>query len=298
MSENSQPIKSIVARIGTDKPVRKTPYQVKGLIMRDFENEPIVPLINGSYRERFLYPRVQVKILNEQIYFVGIKEGVDPIQSVVEKLKTMNFGNITFEVDDVNVEVVQNRFSTAGRLIRYTFLTPWIALNDTNLSKYRYMYGDERVKFLSRLLSQNIVFLAKEMGLDLHTKIFSRLDLESLYPKMVDDGQMGAFQGEFRTNFVLPNFLGVGNGITKGYGVIFSQFNPSDFSFDESILRSTAKDESKVNRKSSRKKTVEKMPDGWEGEALAPDDIPRSRRSDTPREEPNYNSLEYHKRTH
>lgn len=288
MSKNSQPIKSIVARVGTDKPVRKTPYQVKGLIMRDFGDEPIVPLINGSYRERFLYPRVQVKILNEQIYFVGIKEGVDPIQSIVEKLKTMNFGNITFEVDGVEVEMVENRFSAASRLIRYTFLTPWIALNDTNLSKYRYMYGDERVKFLSRLLSQNIVFLAKEMGLELQTKIYSKLGLETLYPKMVDDGQMGAFQGEFRTNFVLPNFLGVGNGITKGYGVLFSQFNPADFSFDES----------KLNLKSSKKTAVEDMPTGWENEALAPNDIPRSRRSSSPREEPNYNSLEYHKRTH
>ncbi|MFQ6675128.1 MAG: CRISPR-associated endonuclease Cas6 [Fidelibacterota bacterium] len=288
MSKNSQPIKSIVARIGTDKPVRKTPYQVKGLIMRDFRDEPIVPLIDGSYRERFLYPRVQVKILNEQIYFVGIKEGVEPIQSIARKLKIMNFGNITFEVDGVEVEVSENRFAPAGRLIRYTFLTPWIALNDTNLAKYRYMYGDERVKFLSRLLSQNIVFLAKEMGLDLHTKVYSKLGLESLYPKMVDDGQMGAFQGEFRTNFVLPNFLGMGNGITKGYGVLFSQYNPADFSFDES----------KLKRAPARKKVVEEMPQDWEKDALAPDDIPRSRRVHRPQEEPNYNSLEYHKRTH
>ncbi|MFQ6615725.1 MAG: CRISPR-associated endonuclease Cas6 [Fidelibacterota bacterium] len=288
MSKNSHPIKSIVARIGTDKPVRKTPYQVKGVIMRDFQDEPIVPLIDGSYRERFLYPRVQVKILNEQIYFVGIKEGVEPIQSVAQKIKIMNFGNITFEVDGVDVEVVDNRFSPASRLIRYTFLTPWIALNDTNLGKYRYMYGDERVKFLGRLLSQNIVFLAKEMGLDLNTKIYSRLNLDTLNPKMVDDGQMGAFQGEFRTNFVLPNFLGVGNGITKGYGALFSQFNPADFSFDES----------KLKRSSSRKNSVEDMPEDWEKEALAPDDIPRSRRVRRPNKEPNYNSLEYHKRTH
>lgn len=288
MSKNSQPVKSIVARIGTDKPVRKTPYQVKGIIMRDFRDEPIVPLIDGSYRERFLYPRVQVKILNEQIYFVGIKEGVEPIQSVADKLKIMNFGNITFEVDGVDVETAENRFSPATRLIRYTFLTPWIALNDTNLAKYRYMYGDERVKFLSRLLSQNIVFLAKEMGLDLHTKIYSRLNLDTLNPKMVDDGQMGAFQGEFRANFVLPNFLGVGNGITKGYGVLFSQFNPADFTFDES----------KLKRSSSRKNSVEDMPEDWEKEALAPDDVPRSRRVRRPKEEPNYNSLEYHKRSH
>lgn len=290
MPEESQTIRSIVARLSTDKPVRKTPYQVKGVIMNDFPDEPIVPLINGTYRDKFLYPRVQVKILNEQIYLVGIKEGVDPVQSVVGRLKVMNFGNITFDVEGCEVEVDSDRFMSTNRMIRYKFLTPWVALNETNLMKYKYMYGDERLKLLTRLLSQNIVFLAKEMGLELDTKIYSRLQLESLYPRMVDDGQMGAFNGEFRSNFILPNFLGVGNGITKGYGVIFSHFNPADFSFDKNELI----------EKSDNEQVVERMPENWEEEAVAPDDIPKSRRltDQKKRREPNYNTTEYHDRKH
>lgn len=288
MPEDSQPIRSIVARLSTDKPVRKTPYQVKGIIMNDFPNEPIVPLIDGSYRERFLYPRVQVKILNEQIYFVGIKEGVEPIESILDLLKVMNFGNITFEVQGFDAETEDGRFMPTTRMIRYKFLTPWIALNETNLMKYKYMYGDERLKLLTRLLSQNIVFLAKEMGVNLQTKIYSKLKLESLYPKLVDDGQMGSFQGEFRSNFILPNFLGIGNGITKGYGVLFSHFNPADFTFDESELE----------KRSDNEKIVEALPENWEEEAIAPDDIPKSRRRSgrSRKEEPNYNAIEYHKR--
>lgn len=288
MSVEFQSIKSIVARLATDKPVRKTPYQVKGVIIHDFPDEPIVPLIDGTYRELFLYPRVQVKILNEQIYFVGIKEGVEPIQSIVETLKVMNFGNITFEVEDFEVEVEENRFMPSTRMIRYKFLTPWVALNEMNLMKYKYMYGDERLKLLTRLLTQNIVFLAKEMGLGLQSKIYSKLNLESLYPRLVDDGQMGSFQGEFRSNFVLPNFLGVGNGITKGYGVLFSHFNPADFSFDESELE----------KQSDDKQVLEEMPQNWENEAVSPDDIPKSRRNTVQKEkeEPNYNTFEYHKR--
>lgn len=288
MSVEFQSIKSIVARLATDKPVRKTPYQVKGVIIHDFPDEPIVPLIDGTYRELFLYPRVQVKILNEQIYFVGIKEGVEPIQSIVETLKVMNFGNITFEVEGFEVELEENRFMPSTRMIRYKFLTPWVALNEMNLMKYKYMYGDERLKLLTRLLTQNIVFLAKEMGLELQSKIYSKLNLESLYPRLVDDGQMGSFQGEFRSNFVLPNFLGVGNGITKGYGVLFSHFNPADFSFDESELE----------KQSDDKQVLEEMPQNWEDDAVSPDDIPKSRRNtgQKEKEEPNYNTLEYHKR--
>ena len=174
MSDKKYDVKSVVVRLVTDKPVRKTPYQVKGVIMKELPDEPIVPLINGSYRDQFLYPRVQVKILNEQIYLVGILEGVDPILSIVDKLGTMDFGNITFDVLGADVEVENDRFMPTNRMLRYKFLTPWIALNEANLLKYKQLFGDDRLKFLTRLLSHNIVFLAREMGLELETKIYTR----------------------------------------------------------------------------------------------------------------------------
>ena len=317
MSDKKYDIKSVVVRLVTDKPVRKTPYQVKGVIMKELPDEPIVPLINGSYRDQFLYPRVQVKILNEQIYLVGILEGVDPILSIVDKLGTMDFGNITFDVLGADVEVENDRFMPTNRMLRYKFLTPWIALNEANLLKYKQLFGDDRLKFLTRLLSHNIVFLAREMGLELETKIYTQLHLESFYPKIVDDGQMGAFEGDFQTNFMLPNFLGVGNCITKGYGVFFSHFNPSDFSFNISELK-----------ENSSSKVAEKPPEEWEIEGVEPNDVPKSHRRTHPKKqkssspkkpkkpnynqiikkknhatsgnpkEPNYNAIKYHNRKH
>ena len=60
MSKQLPDIKSIVIKIITDKPVRKTAYQVKGVFMRKYPDEPIVPMLDGTYRNKFLYPRVQV----------------------------------------------------------------------------------------------------------------------------------------------------------------------------------------------------------------------------------------------
>ena len=96
MSKPFPNIKSIIVKVVTDKPVRKTPYQVKGIFMKQYSDEPIIPMLDGSYRNKFLYPRVQVKILNEQIYIIGLHEGVEPVLSIIEKLSTLNFGNITF----------------------------------------------------------------------------------------------------------------------------------------------------------------------------------------------------------
>ena len=124
MSSKYPEVRTVTVRIFTDKPVRKTPYQVKGVLMRQFPDEEIVPMLDGSYRQQFLYPRVQVKILNEQIYIVGIGEGVDPIKSMVSKMDLLDFGNITFQVIDTEVDEQADRFQPMTKLIRYRFVTP------------------------------------------------------------------------------------------------------------------------------------------------------------------------------
>ena len=115
MSSKYPEIRTVSVRIFTDKPVRKTPYQVKGVMMNQFPDEEIVPMLDGSYRQKFLYPRVQVKILNEQIYIVGINEGVDSIKAIAKKMDFLDFGNITFQILDNEIEEYQNRFQPVSK---------------------------------------------------------------------------------------------------------------------------------------------------------------------------------------
>ena len=93
---------SISARLVSDKPIKKTPYQVKGVFMKQFSDEKIVPFLDGKLRSKYLYPRVQVKILDEQVYIVGINEGVDPVLSLVDNLEFFNFGDITVKIEKID----------------------------------------------------------------------------------------------------------------------------------------------------------------------------------------------------
>ena len=253
MSSKYPEVRTVAVRIFTDKPVRKTPYQVKGVMMNQFPDEEIVPMLDGSYRQKFLYPRVQVKILNEQIYIVGINEGVDSIKAIAQKMDFLDFGNITFQVLDNEIEEHGNRFQPVSKLIRYRFVTPWVALNQTTGYRYRYLNNADRVNFLNRLLGQNIVFMAREMGMELEENIFTKVTLSSLFPRQVDENNWGAFDGEFRANFVLPNYLGIGNGITRGYGTLFGLFNPELFSFNEGDLQEL---EAKATKESNNEQTT------------------------------------------
>ena len=267
MSDSFPDIRSVVVRVVTDKPVRKTPYQVKGVFMRQYPDEPIIPMLDGSYRDRFLYPRVQVKILNEQIYIIGIHEGVDPVLSVAEKFEMFDFGNISFEVQDCDIENVDQQFIPSSRMVRYRFITPWVALNHMTGGKYRFLTNQEKPSYLNRLLGQNIIFLANEVGINLEDNIYTKVKVSSLFPRPVDENKWGAFMGEFKTNFVLPNYIGVGNGITRGFGTIFGMFNPDSFSFDEEELKQDVTSE-----------TSEPLAEQNDLESVSASDVPKPKR--------------------
>ena len=67
--------------------------------------------------------------------------------------------------------------------------------------------------------------------------IFTNVKVSSLFASPVDEYKWGAFLGVFKTNFVLPNYIGVGNGITRGFGTIYGMFNPDSFTFNENELK-------------------------------------------------------------
>ena len=218
---------SVVIRLTSDKPVQKTPYQVKGVFMNQFSDQKIVPFLNGKLRNKYLYPRVQVKILNEQIYIIGIKEGVNPVLSLIDNIRSFNFGNITINIEKYDIEENKDQFITTEKLLRYKFITPWIALNKSTGGKYRFLADQEKPLFLNQLLGKNLLFIAKELGFEIKNKIFTKVSIDNLIPEKIDENGWSAFTGEFKTNFLLPSYIGLGNGITRGFGTLFSLNNPS-----------------------------------------------------------------------
>ena len=266
MNETFPDIKTTVLKLSTDKPVRKTPYQVKGVFIKKHAGEPITPMLDGTYRKKFSYPRVQVKILNEQIYIIGIKEGVEPVLSIPNKIKELDFGNITFAINDFEEETLKQQFTLSGSVVKYSFLTSWAALNHVTGKKYRSTPFKKKISYLNKLIGINLIFLAKEMGMSVEKGIYTKVEIPNLHPKSIDDNKWKTFKGDFKTNIILPNYIGLGNGITRGYGTISGLFDMDKVVFDKELNKEETQEMDLVlpddligkRGKAKNKKSIEK----------------------------------------
>ena len=292
--------------------------------MKQFSEQKIVPFLDGKLRNKYLYPRVQVKILNEQIYIIGIKEGVEPVMSIINNINSFNFGNITINIDKYEVEENVDQFKVTEKLFRYKFITPWIALNKSTGGKYRFLSEHEKPLFLNKLLGQNLLFIAKELGEEIKTKIYTKVIVGNNMPEKIDDNGWGAFGGEFKTNFILPNYTGMGNGITRGYGTLFSLNNPNtlieenskeniDDYFDEEINEEddlmtfvTIDDAPIVNKRKKykkrnnnyRKKRKNRTNNLSNRKYGKQKNRPQDKKDNDINDETRFNSEEYHKKQH
>ena len=326
MIDITSKIKSVTVKIKTDRPVQKTPYQVKGVLMKNFPNDEIVPMLNGSYRKKFLYPRIQVKTHNDEILLVGLNQGVDPILKIYDKIKDLNFGDITFEAIEKSVEESEESFLFTSTLHKYNFISNWVALNQNTSKQYSAKNSEDRLQYLNNLVAKNIVFISREIGFDLPENIYSKINVSSLKPIKLDQNGWGAFEGEFFTNLILPNYIGIGNGITRGYGTITaeeikgkpdfikeefdelkSKSDDSKFCLDEDNLTSSLLevDISAIQRSNLRRNKNKKKKQHLSKKKKRANTKPSVNRSknddkskDKSNEPINYNSYEYHKKQH
>ena len=275
--------------------------------MRNFSSFDIIPMLNGKYRDRYLYPRVQVKVINEQIFIIGIGHGVAPVLQLTEKIKTLDFGDITFEILDKDYEENKNVFEFNKDTIEYSFLTPWAALNKNSFKTYKNLESKDKANFLNKLLGKNLAFISNELNLNPPDEFMSKIKVKSIESSPIDD-KWGGFEGNFISNINLPNLIGLGNGITRGFGTLlnldsyqltdldtlgFTKLDENEY-FESDSLKIDINDfklninEKKRKHRSRRKKT-------HRSKRINKDNHISNKKNN---DEPNFNTELYHQKQH
>ena len=182
----------------------------------------------GGVKFRYAYPLVQYKVLQTVPTLVGLGDGAGLLAQLFLHMRELTIDHdgraYTFPVLSKHIRHEQAPLGMASDLIEYRFETLWMALNQDNYRDYRQYSEAEQQAQLKRVLTSQLLALFREFGLWLesHERIMVRLDVDERTTQFKNQTMM-AFTGGFLSNVVLPDGIGLGKAVSRGFGTVSSK---------------------------------------------------------------------------
>lgn len=206
-------------RVLTDAPIDASAAQLRGFFATKFND---YQLLHHHSADKLIYdyPRVQYKVIDGQHLVLGIDEGVEVLKEIYDQYESLRLGSMTYNVIGQEFGVKQCELSVSDEYCVYTFKTPWLALNQANYQKfYACKNRMERLELLSRTLIGNLLSMSKSFGYAVPQRIEAVVDVNAAKTHLKGVSVM-AFHGRFTTNFEIPELLGIGKSVSRGYGAV------------------------------------------------------------------------------
>jgi len=203
----------------------------RGAVLQTMENANV--LFHNHLEEdklRYAYPLIQYKRIHRKAALVCVGEGTEAIGEFFASCRfDVQIGErpVTLEVEGVQarqtlVQVWEDMFTYRIR--------KWLPLNGENYEKY--MQTDslaEKYALLENLLVGNILSMAKGLGIRFEKQVVCRITAID-DPRIVEYKRvkMMAFDAEFKTNVSVPDYVGLGKGVSLGHGVVVRKYEKKE----------------------------------------------------------------------
>ncbi|MEN6611294.1 MAG: CRISPR-associated endonuclease Cas6 [Methanoregulaceae archaeon] len=178
-----------------------------------FHENDIGPLIHR-------YPVIQLKIIDDMQMVIGINEGASALLEICSGNTEIQVNDTTYRISGNGRSLKIEEFGHSEKMRSYEFVTPWLALTQENYRKFYTLKGKEqRDTFMGTVLTGNLRSLARSVGYDSpleitgETQVKFRKDRIENIPDMV-------FTGKFSVNFSIPDYLGIGKSVSRGFGTV------------------------------------------------------------------------------
>lgn len=174
-------------------------------------------LEDGEFK--YDYPKVQYKVIDNTPTLVGIADGADLLTGLFLKIKELNIDGKVYPVHQKNIESRQVEPGAAVELLTYRLETLWMGLNQKNHSRYNDANALEKEKLLERILVGNCLSFFKSLDIFVETKLKARGSFKEKSTRFKNN-RMIAFEGMFEINADLPDYIGLGKQVSRGFGTV------------------------------------------------------------------------------
>jgi hypothetical protein len=173
----------------------------------------------------YRYPLIQYKIINKRPAIICLEAATDDIHYLLQN-KSFEFRikdkKMTFQIEDMHMTYVQ--MQTWEKDFGYNLLH-YIPFNQENYKVYKSLKSEiKRIQFLEERLNSHLIGIMKQLGVAAPVKFRSEIN-DILSTKYIEyKGQFHlTFNLNISCNLLIANYLGVGKGVTLGFGIIKSK---------------------------------------------------------------------------
>ena len=196
----------------------------RGAVMAYADNDSLYHNHTEDAGFQFRYPLIQYKVLDGMPAIVGVDAGALSLESLFSLGDSFEWqiGPITrhFTVRQKSPGYFLADEKAVGDHFRYS-LHKWMPFNRENFHAWEQTTGlAGKVELLDAILCGNILTLYKAFGVfferEIHAEILELEHISVTYKGL----KMIAFDAVIETNVALPEHLGIGKGVSHGFGVV------------------------------------------------------------------------------
>ncbi|MBF0378410.1 MAG: DNA repair protein [Desulfamplus sp.] len=175
-----------------------------------------------SGKNLYRYPLIQFKIIRDTPTIIALTDkAVSVFTDIFMNLEEIVIDDLVIPVYEKDLKVEEVKFGFADEHFLYEFKSPWIALNQKNYQAYKCADYETQTLMLSRILTGNIISMAKYLNYTLSQEQRINTKLEINQQTVTLKGtKIWGFKGYFKTNFHLPDNIGLGKSVSRGFGNI------------------------------------------------------------------------------
>lgn len=169
----------------------------------------------------YRYPRVQYKTLDGECLLISFDEGREITAKVFNDITSVNIAGDFKEIISKGMENYSSPFGISDKHLHYSFLTPWLALNEKNYDIYRKLKSwIDKKRLLEKVLIGNIISMSKSLGYTVPVPIKAEMHhLKEITTSLKGTPMLGLL-GSFSVNFDIPDYWGIGKSVSRGFGTV------------------------------------------------------------------------------
>lgn len=164
------------------------------------------------------YPLIQYKVIRGAPLIIAVNEGCDLLWEVYDNIEEINKIS-PWKVTERRLIEKKSELGITDEKARYRFLTPWLTVQESEIGPDIKDNIEQRNSALATILESNFLAVARNFNVPIDKTLRISLNTKDEYIVQKDTNIAGFF-GSFYINFQLPQFLGVGKSLTRGFGTI------------------------------------------------------------------------------